>query len=130
MLVIEDFGNENPNFDEQAALLALQSAGAQMDRGEMFNVIAAGLGIPFNPDDPFEVADELADLGILMGHDRDGDGIANPYTRPAADPDSDLCNAELAALLDRIEDYTGTGGGSPIVGRHHWRRRAETLCDG
>ena len=116
LLIIEDFGNEKPNFDKQAALLALQNAGSQTDRGEMLNVIAAGLGIPYNPDDPFDVADELADLGILFGHDRDGDGIANPYTRPDADTDGDLSNAELAALLDRIEAYTGSGGGSPTVG--------------
>ena len=110
--IIEDYGAQNPAFDGDAALLALQNAGDEADRGEMFNAIAAGLGIPYNPDDPFEVADELADLGILYGHDRDGDGEANPYTRPDADPDSVMSNAALAALLDRIQDDTG---GGPVV---------------
>ena len=112
LLIIEDFGNANPNFDVQAALLALQDAGHETDRGEMFNAIAAGLGIPYNPEDGGDAADELGDLGIVWGHD--GDPTHNPYGD--ADPDSTLSNAALAALLDRIEDYTGSGGGSPTVG--------------
>ena len=112
LLIIEDFSNENPNFDEQAALLALQDAGHETDRGEMFNAIAAGLGIPYNPEDGWDAADELGDLGIVWGHD--GDPTHNPYGD--ADPDSTLSNAALAALLARIEDYTGSGGGSPTVG--------------
>ena len=118
LLIIEDFGDGNPNFDEQAARLALQNAGTETDRGEMFNVIAAGLDIPYNPEDPFEVADELADLGILYGHDADGDGITNPYTSPDADTDGELSNAALAALLDRIQGHTTSGGSSgPKVGQ-------------
>ena len=118
VLIIEDFGSVNPSFDEHAALLVLQDAGTQTDRGEMFNVIAAGLGIPYNPDDPFEVADELADLGILFGHDQDGDGISNPYSRPDADAEGTLWNANLAALLNRIGDHTGGGGpAGPTLGQ-------------
>ena len=129
LLVIEDFGNENPNFDEQAALLALQSAGAQTNRGEMFNVIAAGLGIPYNPDDPFEVADELADLGILLGprprRRRDRQPLHQTGRRPGRRP-----------LERRAGGVVGPHRGphrvrrrEPHRGRHHWRRRAGALCD-
>ena len=111
LLIIEEFGNENPDFDQQAALLALQNAGTQPDRGEMFNAIAAGLGIPYNPEEGGDVADELSDLGIVWGHD--GDPSHNPPGD--ADPDSTLSNAALAALLDRIEDYTGPGDNKPSV---------------
>ena len=110
--IIEDFGAQHPSFDQDAALLALQDAGHETDRGEMFNAIAAGLGIPYNPEDGGDVADELGDLRIVWGHD--GDPTDNP--RGDADPDSTLSNAALAALLDRIEDYTGPGGGGPTVG--------------
>ena len=91
----------------------------------MFIVIAIGIGLDIDPDaDPFEVADELADMGILQGHDRDGDGVANPYTRPDADPDSTMTNAQLAAFLDRIptsndnrnDDGGGVGSGIPRRG--------------
>ena len=110
--IIEDFGAQHPSFDQDAALLALQDAGHETDRGEMFNAIAAGLGIPYNPEDGGDVAGELGDLGIVWGHD--GDPTDNPHDD--ADPDSTLSNAALAALLDRIEDYTGPGGGGPTVG--------------
>ena len=80
----------------------------------MFNALAAGLGLPYDPDDPFAVADELADMGILLGSDGDGDGVVNPYTRPDADPDSTMNNAELAAFLDRIP--VDTGGDPPDRG--------------
>ena len=91
----------------------------EADRGDMFNVLALGLGIIDEPtDDPFEVADELADLDILFGHDKDGDGVANPYSRPDADPGSTMTNAELAAFLDRIDISSGSGGGGgPTVNR-------------
>ena len=110
--IIEDFGAQHPSFDQDAALLALQDAGHETDRGEMFNAIAAGLGIPYNPEDGGDAAGELGDLGIVWGHD--GDPTSNPHGD--ADPDSTLSNAALAALLDRIEDYTGPGGGGPTVG--------------
>ncbi len=110
--IIGDFGAQNPSFDQDAALLALEDAGHETDRGEMFNVIAAGLGITYNPEDGGGVADELGDLGIVWGHD--GDPTDNPHGD--ADPDSTLSNAALAALLDRIEDSTGPGGGGPTVG--------------
>ena len=109
LLIIEDFGDGNPNFDEQAARLALRNAGTETDRGEMFNVIAAGLDIPYNPEDPFEVADELADLGILYGHDADGDGITNPYTSPDADTDGETLERRFG------------GAAGPHPGPHHQR---------
>ena len=117
--VIEAYGQHNDGFDTDAALQALQDANPdeQADRGDMLLAIAAGLGIDIDPDaDPFEVADELADLDILLGHDGDGDGVADPYTRPDADPDSTMTNAQLAAFLDRIpiaNDPGGGGGGGP-----------------
>ena len=111
LLIVEDYGNENPSFDERAALLALQNAGTHTDRGEMFNAISAGLGIPYNPEDGGDAADELGDLGIVWGHD--GDPTDNPHDD--ADPDSTLSNAALAALLDRIEDYAGPGGAEFLV---------------
>ena len=110
--IIEDFGAQHPSFDQDAALLALQDAGHETDRGEMFNAIAAGLGIPYNPEDGGDAAGELGDLGIVWGHD--GDPTNNPHGD--ADPDSTLSNAALAALLDRIEGYTGPGDGGPTVG--------------
>ena len=79
----------------------------------MFNAIAAGLGIPYDPDDNGgDVADELGDLGIVWGHD--GDPTSNPHSD--ADPDSTLSNAALAALLDRIQDTTGGDPTGPVVG--------------
>ena len=100
--IIDSYGDHNPEFDADAALDALPDEGLA-DRGDMFIAIAVGIGLDVDPDaDPFEVADELADMGILQGHDRDGDGVANPYTRPDADPDSTMTNAQLAAFLDRI----------------------------
>ena len=110
--IIKKFGAQNPSFDQDAALLALQDAGHETDRGEMFNAIAAGLGIPYNPEDGGDAAGELGDLGIVWGHD--GDPTDNPHGD--ADPGSTLSNAALAALLDRIEDYPGPGGGGPTVG--------------
>ena len=117
--IIEAYGQHNDGFDTDAALQALQDANPdeQADRGDMLLAIAAGLGIDIDPGaDPFEVADELADLDILLGHDGDGDGEADPYTRPDADPDSTMTNAQLAAFLDRIpiaNDPGGGGGGGP-----------------
>ena len=104
MEIIEDYSTHNPDFDGDAALAALEGAQDETQRGDMFNAIAAGLGIGHNPEDPFEVADELADMDILYGHDMDGDGVVNPYDRPDADADSVMSNAQLAALLDRIQD--------------------------
>ena len=115
MEIIEDYSKQNPDFDGEAALDALEGAEDETQRGDMFNAIAAGLGLPHNSEDPFEVADELADMGILFGHDMDGDGVVNPYDRPDADTDSVMSNAQLAALLDRIRnrrdgpDETGDG---------------------
>ena len=118
--IIKAYGEHNPDFDTDAALKALKDKkpGEEADRGDMFNALAAGLGIPYDPEDPFDVADELADMGILQGHDRDGDGVANPYSRPDADPESTMTNEQLAALLDRIPttDDPGNGGG-PISRR-------------
>ena len=111
--IIEAYGEHNPNFDTDAALQALQNAGDETDRGDMFNSLAAGLGIPHDPDNPFDVADELADMDILEGHDRDGDGVANPYTRPDADPDSTMTNSQLAAFLNRIPVADDPGDGGP-----------------
>ena len=108
--IIEAYGEHNPDFDTEAALLSLPEYG-EADRGTMFNALAGGLGIPYDPDDPFEVADELADLSILYGHDGDGDGVTNPYSRPDADPDSTMTNAELAAFLSRVETPSDAGGG-------------------
>ena len=110
LAIIEDHGTQHPNFDGEAALAALEGAEDETQRGDMFNAIATGLGIPHNSEDPFEVADELADMGILYGHDMDGDGVVNPYGRPDADADSVMYNAQLAALLDRIQDL-GDGPG-------------------
>ena len=114
--IIEAYGGYNADFDTDAALQALEdgNADAEADRGDMFNALAAGLGIPYDSEDPFDVADELADMGILLGHDQDGDGVANPYTRPDADPESTMTNEQLAAFLDRIS--TNDGGG-PIANR-------------
>ncbi len=101
--IIEAYGDHNNKFDTDAALEVLKNTDSgEVDRGDMFNVIAAGLGITYDPDDPFKVAAHLADRGILLGHDRDGDGVSNPYTRPDADPDSTMNNEQLAAFLDRI----------------------------
>ena len=111
LAIIERYGEHNPGFDADAALATLPQEGTA-DRGDMFIAIAIGIGIDVDPEaDPFEVADELADLGILLGLDGDGDGIANPYNRPDADPDSAMTNAELAAFLDRISTNNGGGGG-------------------
>ena len=121
MKIIEDYSTHNPNFDGDAALATLEGAQDETQRGDMFNAIAAGLGLPHNPEDPFEVADELADMDILYGHDMDGDGVVNPYDRPDADADSVMSNAQLAALLDRIQDLgdgpdeTGNGPSGPTV---------------
>ena len=126
LMIIERYGEHNPDFDADAALKTLPEEG-NADRGDMFIAIAIGIGLDVDPEaDPFEVADELADLGILLGHDGDGDGVTNPYSRPDADPDSTMTNAQLAALLDRIptddgEDDRGSGGsggggGSPPGG--------------
>ena len=84
----------------------------------MFIALAIGLGITEDPDvDPMEVADELADMGILLGLDDDGDGEADPYTEVGAAPDSTMNNAQLAAFLDRIPTSGGGGGGDgPAVG--------------
>jgi len=115
LAIIERYGEHNPGFDADAALETLPEEGSA-DRGDMFIAIAIGIGLDVDPEaDPFEVADELADLSILLGHDGDGDGVTNPYTRPDADPDSTMTNAQLAALLDRIptdtgEDDRGSGG--------------------
>ena len=119
--IMEDYSKQNPGFDGEAALAALEGAEDETQRGDMFNAIAAGLGIGHNPEDPFEVADELADMSILFGHDMDGDGVVNPYERPDADADSVMSNAQLAALLDRIQnlgngpDETGDGPSGPTV---------------
>lgn len=111
--IIEDFGERNPHFDARAALAALRDMGDETERGEMFNAIAAGLGIPYDPNsDGSELADKLGDLGIVFGHD--GDPTNNPLDD--ADPDSVLFNDQLAALLDRIEDITVPGGGNPRGG--------------
>ena len=111
LVIIERYGEHNPDFDADAALKTLPEEG-NAGRGDMFIAIAIGIGLDVDPNaDPFEVADELADMGILLGHDRDGDGVANPYTRPDADPDSTMTNAQLAALLDRIPTDDGGGGG-------------------
>ena len=111
-MIIERYGEHNPDFDADAALETLPEEG-NADRGDMFIAIAMGIGLDVDPAaDPFEMADELADMGILLGTDGDGDGIANPYTRPDADPDSTMTNSELAAFLDRIPTDDG-GGGSP-----------------
>ena len=107
--IIEDYHEYNSDFNLDAALRAIPEG--ETDRGDMFNVLALGLGLIDEPaDDPFELADELADLDILYGHDRDGDGVSNPYTRPDADPDSTMTNAQLAAFLDRIPINNGNGG--------------------
>ena len=111
LAIIERYGEHNPGFDADAALATLPEEGSA-DRGDMFIAIAIGIGLDVDPEaDPFEVADELADLGILLGHDGDGDGVTNPYSRPDADPDSTMTNAELAAFLDRISTDDGEDGG-------------------
>ena len=125
MAIFERYGEHNPGFDADAALETLPEEGTA-DRGDMFIAIAIGIGIEVDPDaDPFEVADELADMGILLGSDGDGDGIVNPYTRPDADPDTTMTNSELAAFLHRIPTDDGDdegsggpggGGGSPPGG--------------
>ncbi|MYJ41241.1 MAG: hypothetical protein F4076_02170 [Acidimicrobiaceae bacterium] len=113
LAIIERYGEHNPDFDAEAALETLPEEGSA-DRGDMFIAIAVGIGIDVDPEaDPFEVADELADLGILKGHDRDGDGVVNPYSRPDADPDSTMTNAQLAAFLDRIEPDDDAGDRGP-----------------
>ena len=116
--IVEAYGQHNPGFDADAALKAIADGNPddETDRGDMFNALAAGLGIPYDPEDPFDVADELADMGILQGHDRDGDGVANPYSRPDADPDSTMTNHQLAAFLSRIppNDDPHDGGGPTI----------------
>ncbi len=112
--IIEEFGDQNPHFNGDAALLALQEE-TDPDRGDVFNAIAAGLGIPYNPDDANEVTDILGDLGIVWGHDADPTDNSD-----TADTDTggDLSNAALAALLDRIQDQTAGGGPTgPTVGR-------------
>ena len=117
-VIIERYGEHNPDFDADAALETLPEEG-NAERGDMFIAIAIGIGLDVDPEaDPFEVADELADMGILLGTDGDGDGIANPYTRPDADPDSTMTNSELAAFLDRIptDDGDDGGGGGPRGG--------------
>ena len=116
MDIIEAYGEHNPNFNTQAAFATPSRTQAETDRGDMFILIAAGLGIPYDPDNPFDVADELADMDILLGHDRDGDGVADPYTRPDADPDSTMTNAQLAAFLNRIP-IANDPGGDPFVSR-------------
>ena len=113
--IIEAYGDHNPNFDVDTALATIPEDGAA-NRGDMFNTLAAGLGIPYDPDNPFDVADELADMDILLGHDRDGDGVADPYTRPDADPDSTMTNSQLAAFLNRIP-IANDPGGDPFVSR-------------
>ena len=113
LAIIERYGEHNPGFDADAALGTLPEEGTA-DRGDMFIAIAIGIGLDVDPDaDPFEVADELADMGILLGLDGDGDGVANPYSRPDAAPDTTMTNSELAAFLDRIPTDDGEGGGSP-----------------
>lgn len=106
--IVREFGNKNKGFDADAALRALEEMGDDVDRGEMFNAIAAGLGIDHDPTDAFDVADELADLGILYGHDRDGDGTSDPYSRTDADAEGVLRNGQFAALLDRISSRLDT----------------------
>ncbi|MCY4068766.1 MAG: hypothetical protein OXE79_06655 [Acidimicrobiaceae bacterium] len=116
--IIEAYGSHNSDFDTDAAIEALKnSESVEVDRGDMFNVIAAGLSITYDPDDPFKVASELADRGILKGHDRDGDGISNPYIRPDADPDSTMTNEQLAAFLDRITPEGTDNGPRPPTTR-------------
>ena len=116
LAIIELYGEHNPGFDADSAIETLPEEG-NADRGDMLIAIAIGIGLDVDPEaDPFEVADELADLGILLGHDGDGDGITNPYSRPDADPDSTMTNAQLAAFLDRIPTGGGGGGGSPPGG--------------
>ncbi len=111
--IIEDFGKRNRYFKTDEALKALRDIeSVEVERGDMFNVIAAGLGITYDPNDPFKVASELADRGILYGHDRDGDGVVNPYERPDADPDSTMNNEQLAAFLDRITGSNSNSGGN------------------
>ena len=111
LAIIERYGDHNSGFDADAALETLPEEG-HADRGDMFIAIAVGIGLDVDvAADPFEVADELADLGILLGHDGDGDGDVDPYSRPDADPDSTMTNAQLAALLDRIATLNGGGGG-------------------
>ena len=107
--IVEAYGRHNRGFDARAALRAIADGKPdnEAERGDMFNAIAAGLGIHYDPDDPFDVADELADMGILKGHDRDGDGRANPYIRPDADPDTTMTNHQLAAFLSRIPTDAG-----------------------
>ena len=109
--ILGTYGEHNPDFDADAAIETLSETG-DADRGDMFIAIAVGLGIDVDPaDDPFEVADELADMGILLGLDGDGDGVANPYNRPDAAPDSTMTNSELAAFLDRIRSPGDSNGG-------------------
>ena len=116
--ILADYGEHNPGFDAEDAIGSLPDTD-DADRGDMFIALAIGLGITDDPDiDPMEVADELADMGILLGLDGDGDGEANPYTEADAAPDSTMNNAQLAAFLDRIPIPDGGDGGSgPTVGR-------------
>ena len=114
--IIKAYGKYNADFNAGAALETLEGDSSdQTKRGEMFNALAAGLDIAYDPDDPFDVADELAEMGILQGHDRDGDGVSNPYTRPDADPDSTMDNEQLAALLNRISTKRRPVTGSRTV---------------
>ncbi len=115
--IVDSYGEHNPGFDTEAALDTLPDEGLA-DRGDMFIAIAIGIGLDVDPDDdPFEVADELADMGILQGHDGDNDGVTNPYSRPDADPDSTMTNAQLAAFLNRIEIPDDPGSGGPAINR-------------
>ena len=112
--IIELFGNQNDDFDEEAALGALTDAGDSALRGDMLNALAAGLGIPYDPEDPDAAADELAALGILHGHDDDPDTVNEADT----DSGSTMFNAQLAVFLSRIEEHTDpghTGDTSPVA---------------
>ena len=98
--IIKKYGETNPDFDVDEAEKQIKKEKGRVTRGEMFNVIAAGLDLEHDPDDGYEAVDPLGDRNIVRG--RDGD--ATDTDREDADADADLSNAALAALLDRIKN--------------------------
>ena len=93
---LQMFGADHPGFNTEDALDVLTNhEGDGVDRETMVEILAEGLDIPFDPDDPQATVDQLNEMGIAFGYTGpDNFGLPN-----------DMQNGQMASFLNRIQEH-------------------------